>query len=528
MKIRGFLDQLEEEISIKLPQYEGESSFEVAIKLLQDDILPEERLFEMIAEYHHLSYRKIKEFEFSKEALGLMEGFSNDHIREKKFLVLKNTEEEVEVALCNPWDISLIDEIELKLGLTVKIIVVSFSTFGYLQDLYLNKLTHEISGEIGAIDEEAEMEDLTNEENPVVKLVNNILGYAVRNRASDIHIEPYSTETKVKSRIDGVLIEGETDIPRKYHQMIISRIKILSSLNIAECRIPQDGRFKKVLDRREIDFRVSVLPTVFGESIVIRILDKRDEVLSLERLGFSLKERGAVLKNGLMPHGMILVTGPTGSGKTTTLYAVLNEINKREEKVITIEDPVEYQLDNIVQIPVNEKTGLTFAKGLRSILRQDPDKIMVGEIRDRETAEIAVQAALTGHLVLTTLHSNSTTEAIGRLINMGIDPYQFSTALNLIIGQRLVRRSCTSCNGRGCSQCSYTGYYGRTGVYEILQLDEDLKEMVTMGDSLLKIKRAAKEKGMRELSKSAEKKVEKGVTTIEEYERIIGRWSHDV
>lgn len=528
MKIRGFLEHLEGETSLKVHPCEGRPPFEAATDLLRRGILPEERLFEVIADYHHLPYEKMEEFNFSQEALDLMGSFSEEEIRKKRFLVLKKTEKDVEVALCNPWDVFLIDEVELKLGLAVGVVVVSFATFAYLHDLYLNAQTHEIAGEVGVGDDDAEIEDLTNEENPIVKLVNNILGYAVRNRASDIHIEPYSKETKVKSRIDGVLIEGETDIPRRYHQMIISRIKILSSLNIAEHRIPQDGRFKKVLDEREIDFRVSVLPTSFGESVVIRILDKRDEVLSLEKLGFSLRERDMVLKNGLMPHGMILVTGPTGSGKTTTLYAVLNEINKREEKVITIEDPVEYQLENAVQIPVNEKTGLTFAKGLRSILRQDPDKIMVGEIRDRETAEIAVQAALTGHLVLTTLHSNSTTEAIGRLINMGIDPYQFSTALNLIIGQRLVRRICTNCDGIGCNQCSSTGYYGRIGVYEILQLDEDLKEMVTRGDSLLKIKRSAREKGMRELSESAEKKVEKGITTKEEYERVIGRWSHDI
>ncbi len=528
MKIEKFIDKLKKEIPSEIFLYDGEHPFEIVSDIFRDNILPEEKLFKIISDYHHLSYREMEEVKFSEEVLELMENFKNEYIREKKFLVLKKNEEKAEVAICNPWDIFLIDEIELKLGLPIKISVVSFSTFNYLQDSYLNTLTHEISDEIGVVDEQAEMEDLTNEENPIVKLVNNILGYAVRNRASDIHIEPYSTETRVKSRIDGVLIEGETDIPRKYHQMIVSRIKILSSLNIAEHRIPQDGRFKKILDNREIDFRVSVLPTVFGESVVIRILDKKDEILSLEKLGFSFKEREMVLKNGFMPHGMILVTGPTGSGKTTTLYAVLKEINKRGEKIITIEDPVEYQLNNVVQIPVNEKTGLTFAKGLRSILRQDPDKIMVGEIRDRETAEIAIQAALTGHLVMTTLHSNSTTEAIGRLINIGVDPYQFSTALNLIIGQSLVRKMCTNCNGDGCSNCNYTGYYGRTGIYEILQMDEELKEMVTNGDSLLKIKRAAKEKGMDELYKSAQEKVKDGITTKEEYERVIGRWFNDL
>lgn len=494
---------------------------------LRNKILDEEKLFNDIAEFYSLPYKIIKEIELKNEVIEKMTKFDKEFININKFMILDIDDNQYTVAMCHVDSIEVTEKIRLmNIGIKLTKLCVSYSTFDYLYNKYLDKISllPENSTEFKGIDTDVEIEDLTNKDNPIVKLVENILTDAIRKESSDIHIEPYRNEVKIKNRIDGVLIRENANIPKAYHDMIISRIKILASLNIAEHRVPQDGRFKKVIRNKEIDFRVSIMPTSFGESVVIRILDKKGGVLSLESLGISAKEKQLLLSSGIAPHGMILVTGPTGSGKTTTLYALLNEINKKEEKVITIEDPVEYQLDDIVQIPVNESKGLTFAKGLRSILRQDPDKIMVGEIRDSETAEIAIQAALTGHLVLTTLHANSTVESIGRLNNMGVDSYQFATALNVIIGQRLMRRVCSSCKGQGCIDCNYTGYKGRRGVFEILRLDEEIREMLINKESPIKIKERAIEKGMVEIRKSALNKVKEGLTTKEEYARVIGTW----
>lgn len=494
---------------------------------LRNKILDEEKLFNDIAEFYSLPYKIIKEIELKNEVIEKMTKFDKEFININKFMILDIDGSQYTVAMCHVDSIEVTEKIRLtNIGTRVNKLCVSYSTFDYLYNKYLDKISllPENSSEFNGIDADIEIEDLTNKDNPIVKLVENILTDAIRKESSDIHIEPYRNEVKIKNRIDGVLVRENANIPKAYHDMIISRIKILASLNIAEHRVPQDGRFKKVIRNKEIDFRVSIMPTSFGESVVIRILDKKGGVLSLESLGISAKEKQLLLSSGIAPHGMILVTGPTGSGKTTTLYALLNEINKKEEKVITIEDPVEYQLDDIVQIPVNESKGLTFAKGLRSILRQDPDKIMVGEIRDSETAEIAIQAALTGHLVLTTLHANSTVESIGRLNNMGVDSYQFATALNVIIGQRLMRRVCSSCKGQGCIDCNYTGYKGRRGVFEILRLDEEIREMLINKESPIKIKERAIEKGMVEIRKSALNKVKEGLTTKEEYARVIGSW----
>lgn len=500
--------------------------------ILREEIIDEESLFKDVATYSQVPYRYIEEVFFSDEILDLMKKFESDFIEKNRIIILRLEGDKVEVGISTLNNIEVRNIIQSKLeNYHLEIFIISPSAFNKLYNSYLDKLT--IIHEIEEIDferldsNEVEIDDLTNEENPIVKLVNNILVEAVRIRSSDIHIEPYRNKLLIKNRIDGVLIKDKTDISKTYHDPIISRIKILSKLNIAEQRIPQDGRLKKIINNREIDFRVSILPTAFGESAVIRILDKKDKVLLLETLGTDNEEKKMILRNASLPYGIVIVTGPTGSGKTTTLYAILNEIRSSEEKIITIEDPVEYQLEGIVQIPVNEKAGLTFAKGLRSILRQDPDKIMVGEIRDRETAEIAIQAALTGHLVISTLHSNNTVEAIGRLTNIGVDPYQFASALNLVVGQRLMRKICRECSGDGCLKCNYTGYHGRIGVYELFELDEDIKEMIIQGNSPITIKEKALEKGMKDLKMNASIKVKEGVTTINEYERVIGVWENE-
>jgi type IV pilus assembly protein PilB len=371
---------------------------------------------------------------------------------------------------------------------------------------------------------------------------------ALERRASDIHIETRDTEVGVKYRIDGCLTEAMAPIAKEHHSTIISRIKIMSELDISERRIPQDGRFKTRYKGRNIDFRVSIMPSIHGEDSVIRILDKETisekfKNLSLDVVGFAEADIKKFRKYIAEPYGMVLVTGPTGSGKTTTLYGAIMEIKNEEDKIITIEDPVEYQLKGITQIPVNEKKGLTFARGLRSILRHDPDKIMVGEIRDVETAQIAIQSALTGHLVFTTVHANNVVDVLGRFLNMGVDPYNFVSALNCILAQRLVRMICPSCRkpirhtreylkesgldpdkyenydffqGEGCLECNGTGFRGRTAIHELLDLSDSIRDMLIARRPTSEIKRAAREEGMSSLRQSAMNKVFAGETTLKE------------
>ncbi len=387
---------------------------------------------------------------------------------------------------------------------------------------------------------------------PIIKLVDTIVYNAMESRASDIHIEAHDREMLVKFRIDGALYQKVDPIDISFHQTLISRIKVMSELDIAERRIPQDGRFRVRYKGRTVDFRVSIMPASYGENAVIRILDKEQiseefKNLSLEVVGFDaedLKHFRLYIKE---PYGMVLVTGPTGSGKTTTLYGALNEIRNSEDKIITIEDPVEYQLNGIMQIPVNEKKGLTFARGLRSILRHDPDKIMVGEIRDNETAQIAIQSALTGHLVFTTVHANNVIDVIGRFINMGVEPYNFVSALNCVLAQRLVRLLCPVCKrdyqppeaelsisglGRaevknkqffmnvGCDACNHTGYRGRTAIHELLDMSDPIREMIIERRPGSEIRRQAEKEGLTSLRYSALKKVFSGATTLYEINRV--------
>jgi type IV pilus assembly protein PilB len=401
-------------------------------------------------------------------------------------------------------------------------------------------------------EETLSIDRLTSDSSPIIKLVDSTIFNALQRRASDIHIETRDREVVIKYRIDGVLYQALEPIDKKFHSTIISRIKVMSELDISEKRVPQDGRFKLRIKDRTVDFRVSIMPSVHGEDAVIRILDKESTnrefaSLSLDVCGFEEKDLIRMRRFIKEPYGMVLVTGPTGSGKTTTLYAALSEIKNEEDKIVTIEDPVEYQLPGITQIPVNEKKGLTFARGLRSILRHDPDKVMVGEIRDQETAQIAIQSALTGHLVFTTVHANNVVDVVGRFLNMNVEPYNFVSALNCILAQRLVRLICTSCKrpvkathpqliessldpeqygdytfyeGKGCIDCNGTGYRGRTAIAELLDMSDRIREMILQRRPGADIKRAAKEEGMTFLREAALAKVFGGKTTIHEINKV--------
>jgi type IV pilus assembly protein PilB len=467
------------------------------------------------------------------------------------------------VVVGDPTDVLKLDELELLLGapLTVKVaspaairdkLEKSESTQRVLDEA-TEGFRMQLVGEDADGEETLTIDSITQQESsPIIKLVDSIVFNAIQRRASDIHIETRDNEVVIKYRIDGVLYEALDPIDKRHHSTIISRIKVMSELDIAEKRVPQDGRFKLRITGRTIDFRVSVLPTAHGEDAVIRILDKESmnkefKNLRLDVLGFDEDMLITFRKFIREPYGMVLVTGPTGSGKTTTLYAALSEIQSPEDKIITIEDPVEYLLRGTTQIPVNEKKGLTFARGLRSILRHDPDKIMVGEIRDEETAAIAVQSALTGHLVFTTVHANNVVDVLGRFLNMKVDLYNFVSALNCVLAQRLVRRICEHCRhevtytesflaesgmpaaqyrdhkfseGAGCLECNGTGFHGRLAIAELLDLSDRIRGMILDRRPASEIKKAAKEDGMVPLREAALKKVMKGRTTLREINKV--------
>jgi general secretion pathway protein E len=395
--------------------------------------------------------------------------------------------------------------------------------------------------------EELSLNMIEGDASPVIKLVRSTLYDALKVEASDIHLETAPNGLVIKYRLDGVLSQVGAISEPQLAEQVVSRIKVISELDITEQRVPQDGRFRATYRGRDVDFRVSIMPSIHGEDVVIRVLDKQTLAnqangLSLDVLGFDENTMRLMREQFAMPYGMVLVTGPTGSGKTTTLYAAISEINRGDDKIITIEDPVEYQLAGVLQIPVNEKKGLTFARGLRSILRHDPDRIMVGEIRDAETAQIAVQSALTGHLVFTTVHANNAFDVIGRFLNMGVDPYSFVSALNIVVAQRLVRMICPQCaetvevpenlkhlsipkhatlkHGKGCGACRGTGYKGRRAVAEILLLDDELRELIANRASIRQIKELAEIKGTRFLHHAALALAYAGKTTLEEVQRV--------
>lgn len=480
------------------------------------------------------------------------------------FVPLRRVGRELHCAMADPTNLEVLDELENALNVRI---VPYVATRGAI-DVVLKRgdatqrvLQEAASGfKISLVKETEQGEEVLDldrlatdsEMSPIIKLVDTIIYNAMESRASDIHIEAGDRDVRVKFRIDGALYSKVDPIDIAFHQTLISRIKVMSELDIAERRIPQDGRFRVRYKGRTVDFRVSILPSAFGENCVIRILDKEQiseefKNLSLDVVGFDAEDLRRFRLYIKEPYGMVLVTGPTGSGKTTTLYAALNEIRNEEDKIITIEDPVEYVLQGIMQIPVNEKKGLTFARGLRSILRHDPDKIMVGEIRDEETAQIAIQSALTGHLVFTTVHANNVIDVIGRFLNMGVEPYNFVSSLNCVLAQRLVRLLCPTCKrpykptedelfesglrpeeieghtlfrNVGCDACNHTGYRGRTAIHELLDMSDTIREMIIERRPGSEIRRQAEKEGLSSLRESAVRKVLIGQTTLHEINRV--------
>jgi len=488
-----------------------------------------------------------------------------DLMLRNQFVPLRRDGNNLHAAMADPTNLQLLDELENVLNVRI---VPYVATAGAI-DVVLRKgdSTQRVLAEAASTfkislvketeqgDEVLDLDRLAadSDMSPIIKLVDTILYNAMESRASDIHIETRERDVQVKFRIDGALYAKVDPIDIAFHQTLISRIKVMSELDIAERRIPQDGRFRVRYKGRTVDFRVSIMPTIFGEDAVIRILDKEQiseefKNLNLDVVGFDYEDISRFRLYIKEPYGMVLVTGPTGSGKTTTLYAALNEIRNDEDKIITIEDPVEYQLHGIVQIPVNEKKGLTFARGLRSILRHDPDKVMVGEIRDEETAQIAIQSALTGHLVFTTVHANNVIDVIGRFINMGVEPYNFVSALNCVLAQRLVRLLCPTCKRSykpneeelvesgirpeevtseqvffrsvGCDACNHTGYRGRSAIHELLDMSDTIREMIIERRPGSEIRRQAEREGLSSLRESAVKKVFLGMTTLHEINRV--------
>ncbi|MCS6874387.1 MAG: GspE/PulE family protein [Pyrinomonadaceae bacterium] len=480
------------------------------------------------------------------------------------FVPLKKEGNMLHVAMADPTNFEQIEEIESLLKMRLVLYVAPQGAIDAV--LKKGEATQRVLQEAASgfrislvkeTDQGEEVLDLDrlatdSEMSPIIKLVDTIIYNAMESRASDIHIETTDRDVRVKFRIDGALYQKVDPIDVAHHQTLISRIKVMSELDIAERRIPQDGRFRVKYKGRTVDFRVSIIPTIYGENCVIRILDKEQiseefKNLTLDVVGFDPEDLRRFRIYIKEPYGMVLVTGPTGSGKTTTLYAALNEIRNDEDKIITIEDPVEYQLQGIMQIPVNEKKGLTFARGLRSILRHDPDKIMVGEIRDEETAQIAINSALTGHLVFTTVHANNVIDVIGRFLNMNVDLYNFVSALNCVLAQRLIRKLCPVCKRRyvpsdqeliesgldisvrdqhvfyqnvGCDACNHTGYRGRTAIHELLDMSDTIREMILARRPGSEIRRQAEKEGLTSLRKAALKKVFAGITTLHEINRV--------
>ncbi len=514
-----------------------------------------------LARRYHSEFVDLKNFKIQHE---LFKSVPVDMMFRYNFVPLEQSENSLAIAVSDPSKLMVLDEISGLLGTRL---VTRVATLSQITDLLkkteqsqrvLDEASEGLAFDVLSSDENSEeslsMEKLSadNDLSPIIRLVDTTIFTALERRASDIHLETFDDSLLVKYRIDGVLQQAMAPIAREHHQTILSRIKVMSELDIAERRVPQDGRFRVRYKGRLIDFRVSIMPTVHGENAVLRVLDKESmsekfTKLSLDVVGFAEKDLMRFRKYIKEPYGMVLVTGPTGSGKTTTLYAALNEIKSEEDKIITIEDPVEYQIRGITQIPVNEKKGLTFARGLRSILRHDPDKILVGEIRDAETAQIAINSALTGHLVFTTVHANNVVDVLGRFLNMGVEPYNFVSALNCILAQRLVRQICEFCvrdiyysdgdlianglepeewrgvvfkEGAGCIECSGTGYRGRSAIHELLELDDEIREMLLNKKPGSEIRKKAKDKGMMFLRDSALDRVREGVTTLKEINKV--------
>jgi type IV pilus assembly protein PilB len=550
-------DQLKE--ALRVQKETGGKLGETLIKL---GFVSEEDITECLSQQFGVPSINLQHFEIDGSVIKLIPG---DVARKYNILPVNKTGATITIAMADPTNVFAMDDIKFMTGYNVEPVVASElgikaaidSYYGTTSSLELKKVMEDLqtqeSADLEVLEEDEEMDVNaladSAEEAPVVKLCNLILTDAIKRGASDIHIEPYEKEYRVRFRIDGILYEIMNP-PLKLKDAMTSRMKILAKLDISEKRLPQDGRIKlkiKLEDKnKELDFRVSVLPTLFGEKIVMRLLDKDNLRLDMTKLGFEPESLARFEEAIFKPWGMVLVTGPTGSGKTNTLYSALSKVNSPEVNIMTAEDPVEFNLPGINQVQMKEAIGLNFAATLRSFLRQDPNIILVGEIRDFETAEIAIKAALTGHLVLSTLHTNDAPSTINRLMNMGIEPFLVATATQLIAAQRLVRRICSQCKeavemtpqalanlgykkeeigsftvykGRGCEKCNNTGYKGRVGLIEVMQIDDDIRDLILAGGTAIDIKRRAMENGMITLRRSGLVKIKDGVTTVEEVVR---------
>lgn len=514
--------------------------------LIEEKYLTEREFFEVLEFQLGVPYVDLDRFSIESDAPKLI---TANLAKRHTVIPVSIVDETLTLAMNDPLDLLAIDDVKLATKLEVKPVIAGKHAILDAIDFFYEKEDAEKAieefrkefdeGELEGMDEEM-LNDINNA--PVVRLINSIISQAVKLRASDIHIEPFEKKLKVRCRVDGDLIEVMRP-SKAAHAAIVTRIKIMGKMDISERRKPQDGRMEKAIDGRVVDMRISVLPTVFGEKVVIRILDRTSFMMTKEELGFT--ENNLTLFNQVMrnPNGIILITGPTGSGKSTTLYTVLAEMNQPDKNIVTVEDPVEYSLDGINQVQVNPKADLTFATGLRSILRQDPDIIMVGEIRDPETVNIAIRAAITGHLVLSTIHTNDTASTITRLVNMGIDPYLISSSVVGIVAQRLVKRICTHCKisyeideknallvgipektqvfrGEGCTKCNGTGTSGRTAVHEVMVVDRDIRNMINEGHSIDEIKDKAISSGMHTLKDACRELLLKGIITMDEMLKI--------
>jgi type IV pilus assembly protein PilB len=521
----------------------------------------ETTLAQALAKRYRCEFVNLKNFRIQHDVL---RSVPVDMMFRYNFVPLEHDGDRLVIAVSDPSRLMVLDEISSLLGQRIATRVATLSQITDLLkkteqsqrvlDEASEGMTFDVLSSDDNSDETISIEKLTSEEDisPIIRLVDTTIFTALERRASDVHVETFDDSVLVKYRIDGVLQPAMAPIAREHHSTILSRIKIMSELDIAERRVPQDGRFRVRYKGRLIDFRVSIMPTVHGENAVLRVLDKESmsekfRNLTLDVVGFGEEDLRRFRRYIREPYGMVLVTGPTGSGKTTTLYAALNEIKSDEDKIITIEDPVEYQIRGITQIPVNEKKGLTFARGLRSILRHDPDKILVGEIRDQETAQIAINSALTGHLVFTTVHANNVVDVLGRFLNMGVEAYNFVSALNCILAQRLVRTICDHCvheveyddetlvasaldldewrgfkfrEGAGCIECGGTGHRGRTAIHELLDLTDPIREIILEKKPSSEVRRLAQQEGMQFLRESALDRVRRGLTTLKEINKV--------
>ncbi|MGA1115054.1 MAG: GspE/PulE family protein [Opitutales bacterium] len=525
---------------------DGNRSFADAV--IQAGIIQREELLSLISQYLGYELQVGEVGEIDQEVLSVI---PHETARQYGVVPLYLSDGGVHLLALDPFNSSIIDDLTFALNLEISIVVCDPVQVSVLLDHYYRQeqtSMDDLFGDVGLdqfenLDDakEGDLVDAANE-TPIIRFVNLVIQQAIRAKASDIHFEPFEDEFRIRYRVDGALYEMSPP-PKSLALPVISRVKVISELNIAEHRIPQDGRIKMTIEGRAVDLRVSTLPTQFGESVVLRVLDKSAVNLDLDNLGLPENVKSGIRGAVRRPNGIFIVTGPTGSGKTTTLYSALREVNEIDTKILTAEDPVEYEIEGIMQVPVNHQVGLDFARALRAFLRQDPDKIMVGEIRDIETARIAVQASLTGHVVLSTLHTNDAPGAITRLVDMGLEPFLLSASLEFILAQRLVRKICSSCKqefdpknemiqnlglsrndlgdrkfyfGSGCEACSNGGYRGRTGLFEMIKVGDTFRELINSGAATLVLKQKAIEQGMRTLREDGLRSIFDGETTVEE------------